>query len=288
MADIIQRPDIMNHQGLVNLRCGAYLGRLCLAGVIAFALLLSGCDDSGGAYLLSAKAKEQWEAGHYADAARNFATLAEVHPDHELAGEALFWAANLYQYYLNQPEEAIRYYQEVLVRFPNGEHALNSRENLASLFEQDKRTRHRALQTYQQLLLAEELKNRRDEFQFKIASLNLKMGVMDQSRYEFRRLITEYPNSELLPEAYYLVGYSYFLEERHPLAVVAFRDTAKLFPKTKTANRALFFIAEILEEQGKLKEALREFRNLKGKYHNEKILDKRIRTLQSRMRKGVR
>ena len=268
------------------LRC--ITARVAWVGVLAVLVLFSACDNDSGAYVLATKAKEQWDAGNYADAARNYATLAEVHPDHALAPEALFWAANLYQHFLDQPDEAIRHYQDLLVRFPDSDHSLEARENLATLFEEDKRTRHRALQTYQQLLLNEELANRWDEFQFKLGALNLKMGVMDQSRLAFHELITKYPKSEYLAEAYYLVGYSYFLEERYPVAIVAFRDTAKKFPKTPTAMRAQFFIAEIMEEQGKLKEALAEFRALKGKYHNEKILDKRINTLLQRMRKGVR
>ena len=271
------------HQVLAGLTA-----RIALVGLLLLLVVGAGCENDSGAYLLAAKAKEQWDAGNYADAARNYATLAEVHPNHKLAGEALFWAANLYHHFLDQPADAIRFYQEVLVRFPDSGHGLESRENLAALFEADKRTRHRALQTYQQLLLAEELSDRRDEFQFKLGTLNLKMGVMDQARLAFHDLITKHPKSDFRPEAYYLVGYSYFLEERYPLALVAFRDTVKTFPKTKMAQRAQFFIAEILEEQGKLRQALDEFQVLKGKFYNEKILEKRILSLRQRLRKGVR
>ncbi len=114
------------------------------------------------------------------------------------------------------------------------------------------------------------------------------MGKLDQARFEFRTLLTEYPNSPRLPEAYYLVGYSYFLEERFPLAMVAFNQTVRDFPDSPQARQAQFFIADTLEEQGKLKEALKKFRALKGKYHNEQILERRITALRARMRKSVR
>jgi len=256
--------------------------------LLVFMVSLSACEDDSGAYLLAQKAKEQWDAGRYADAARNYATLAEVHPNHHLAEDALFWAANLYHHFLETPDEAIRFYQALLVRFPKGTHTLKAQESLAELFNANKRTRHRALQTYQQLLLSEGMKERRDEILFEIASINLKMGALDQARFEMRELITKYPKSSFLPEAYYLVGYSYFLEQRQPLALVAFRDAVKKFPGTPTASRAQFFVAEILEEQGKLGEALKAFMALKGKYHNEKVLEKRIASLQTRLRKGVR
>ena len=260
---------------------------LLLAACIAL-MLAAGCDDRADVLALSVKAKTLWEGGQYADAARNFVTLAEIYPDDPLAEESLFWAANLYQHFLSDPTQATRFYQHLLVQYPDSSHNAESRENLGILFEADKTQRHRALQIYQQLLLNDELKARRDYFQFKIAGLNLKMGRLDQARFEFRTLMEKFPNSAHLPEAYYQIGYSYFLEDRFPLALVAFNQTVRDFPGTPVALRAQFFIADTLEEKGELKAALVKFRALKGKFYNQKILDKRIKALRSRMRKGVR
>lgn len=260
---------------------------LLLAACIAM-MTAAGCDDRSDVLALSVKAKTLWEGGQYADAARNFVTLAEIYPDDPLAEESLFWAANLYQHFLSDPAQATRFYQHLLVQYPGSGRNAEVRENLGILFEADKTQRHRALQIYQQLLLNDELEARRDYFQFKIASLNLKMGRLDQARFEFRTLLEKFPNSDNLPEAYYLVGYSYFLEGRFPLALVAFNQTVRDFPGTPFALRAQFFIADTLEEKGELKAALAKFRALKGKFHNQKILDKRIKALRARMRKGVR
>lgn len=263
---------------------------VALAAVLAVALtaVLAGCQDRSDVLGLSGKAKLLWEQGQYADAARNFVTLAEIYPDDPLAEESLYWAANLYQHFLSEPPQAIRFYQHLLVQYPDSRYNSEARQNLAALFEQDKATRHRALQIYQQLLLAREMSKRRDDFQFKIAALNLKMGRLDQARFEFRSLMEKHPTSPHIPESYYLVGYSYFLEERFPLALVAFNQTVKDFPGTPIAVQAQYFVADTLEEQGRLKEALRTFRKLKGKYQNDKILEKRIKSLRARMKKGVR
>jgi len=251
-------------------------------------MVLGGCEPREGESSLSARAKLMWENGQYADAARNFVTLSEIHPDNELGEESLYWAANLFQHYLNNPGEAIRFYQQLLVSFPKGPFANEAKENLAILYEEKKDTRHRALQILQQLLLEKDLKDRQDHFQFKIAALNLKMGVMDQARFEFRNLITRHPNSVYIPEAFYLVGYSYYLEGRLPLAQVAFRQIVQDFPGTPLSRQAQFYIAEIEEERGNLRAALRQFESLRGKYHSRVILDKRIKALRSRMKKSVR
>ena len=142
-----------------------------------------------------------------------------------------------------------------MLQYPNSDFSTEARENLGTLYEADAAQRHRALQIYQQLLLDDDTKARRDYYQFKIAAINLKMGRLDQARFEFKTLLEKFPNSEHLPEAYYLVGYSYFLEDRFPLALVAFKQTVKDFPDTPIAERAQFFVADTLEEKGDLKAA---------------------------------
>lgn len=264
------------------------LWQVPFAALLVALLVAGGCFGDSDRLALSAKAKLLWEQGQYADAARNFVTLAELHPNGPLAEESLFWAANLYHHFLQNPAEAIRNYQQLLVQFTHGPYAEEARENLAGLYELDKGRRHRALQIYQQMLLSDRQKDRRDYLQFKIGGLNLKMGIMDQARFEFRSLITQFPRSPFLPEAYYLVGYSYFLEERFPLALVALNQVGRDFPGTPLAMRAQFFAAEILEEQGLLKEALAAFRGLEGKYEKKKILSKRIASLKARKRRSVR
>lgn len=262
--------------------------RRCLLAAGLVLVVLAGCDDRTDVLSLSAKAKLMWEAGQHADAARNFVTLAEIYPSDPLAAESLFWAANLYQHFLSEPEQAIRFYQHLLVEYAGSGHGIESRENLGILYTADKTQRHRALQIYQQLLHNDDAKARRDFYQFQIGSINLQMGRLDQARYEYRTLLEKHPNSSYLPEAYYLIGYSYFLEERFPLALVAFKQAVKDFPGTPIAERAQFFIADTLEEKGEFKAALAMFRSLKNKFYNQKILDKRIKSLKARMRKGVR
>jgi TolA-binding protein len=176
----------------------------------------------------------------------------------------------------------------LLVQYSAGSHGIEARENLATLYEADKTQRHRALQIYQQLLLNDDAKEKRDFYQFKVGAINLKMGRLDQARFEFRTLLEKRPNSTHLPQAYYLIGYSYFLEDRFPLALVAFKQTIKDFPGTPIADQAQFFVADTLEEKGDFKAALAMFRSLRNKTYSQKILDRRIKALRARMRKGVR
>lgn len=256
--------------------------------VLLGALLATACEGASAPKKLSNTAKEMWEQGSYRDSARNFIALTELYPSHSLAEESLYWAANIYAQYLQDAALATRYFRQLLDQFPNGEYRVDSREGLALVYESAPDTRKRALQLYRQLLKRPSAKARYHFYQFKLASLNLQAGAMDQARYEFRKMITEYPDSPYLPETYYLIGYSYYLEERYPLALAIFDHADRKFPKSEFAQRARFFIADTLEEQGHVKEALREFQSLKGRYHSTEILARRIKALKSRLRRSVR
>jgi TolA-binding protein len=259
-----------------------------LLALLLAATLGAGCLGNSEARQLADNARGLWDGGRYQDAARNFLIIAELYPSSSLAEESLYWAACLYQYYIQDSEQAIRQYQRLIVAYPKGHFFYEAKQNLAEVYEQEKDTRHRALQIYQQLLLADDLADKRDWLHLKIARLNLQMGKMDQARMEVRDLLVQDPQSPLLPQAYYLVGYSYYLEKRFDLALWAFRQLAKDFPGTPTALHALYFIADTLEEQGQMRDALKAYTELRGKYPNPDIVEKRIKTLEARIRRGVR
>ncbi len=263
-------------------------GVAVLTAVLAAALFLGGCDVQGEGNLLAIQARALWEAGVYGDAARNFVTLADLYPNSPLAEESLYLAASLYHHYIRDSEKAARLYQNLAVSFPKGQYFFEARENLAIVYEASDDSRHRALQIYQQLLLAPEMAGRADYLRFKIGELNLQLGKMDQARLEFRDLLIKRPTSKFAPQTYYLVGFSYYLEKRFDLALAVFRGTARKFPGTPIAIRAEFFVADTLEDQGKMRQALKSFRVLKNRYPFPDIINRRIRTLRARIRRGVR
>lgn len=269
-------------------RSPAAAARLALAAAVVVALVLAaGCDNSEQVNALSHKAKRLWEDGQYHDAARTFVSLTELYPDSAQVESSLYFAASLYHHFLEEDEQAARYYQRLLVRYPEGRYYYEALESLARLYASDETTRHRAVQLYEQLLRAERLQDRHHEFEFRIGQLNLRMGRLDQARLAFRNVIAEYPDSPHRARAAYLVGYSYYMQDRLPMALAVLRLTARDFPGTESARHATFFVADTLEEQGRFDEALKLFQSLRGKYHNEKILDTRIRTLRERMSKSV-
>jgi TolA-binding protein len=251
-------------------------------------LLLPACQSHHESLALYEKAKSLWDEGQFVDAARTYVTVTEIYPDSPLVEDALYWAASLYHYYLGDLGLAERYYQQLLVQYPDGARQTEAMERLGELYETRKESEYKAILVYRKLLLVKDLAERRDEFLLRIAKAYVAMGRLEQARFELRRLIEEYPKSRYLPQAYYLVGYSYYWEGRKPLAVIAFNQIQRDFPKDSLATQGQFFIGEIYEEAGVLRKALNVFEAIRERYSKPDLLDKRIAALKGRMGRSVR
>jgi TolA-binding protein len=259
-----------------------------LVSLVVLLLPLGGCETHQASLALYEKAKSLWDEGQYVDAARTYLTVAEIYPDSPLVEDALFWAANLYHYYLKDRELAERYYQQLMVQYPEGKRYVEAMQRLAELYDAEKDSKYQAILLYRKLMLEDALAERRDRFLLKIARAYMALGRLEQARFELRRLVMEFPKSPLLPQAYYLVGYSYYWEGRKPLAVIALNQIQKDFPKDPLAPQGRFFVAEIFEEEGIMRKALDVYESLKGQYAKPDILDKRIQALRARMGRSVR
>lgn len=256
--------------------------------VLALAIALASCRTHQESIALYEKAKRLWDEGQYDDAARIYLTIAEIYPNSPLVEDSLFWAANLYHQFLKEPALAERYYQQLMVQFPDGARRLEAMDWLAALYEGKKESKYQAILLYRKLMLAEERKDSHDGYLLRIAEAYVALGRLEQARFELRRLIAEYPKSRLLPAVYYLVGFTYYWEGRKPLAVIAFNQIQKDFPKDKFAAQGRLFVAEILEEEGVMRQALEVYESLRGRLRNDGILDKRIQALRARMARSVR
>ncbi len=229
-----------------------------------------------------------WNESRYEDAARYFLILADFYPRSRKAPQSLYWAASLEHNYLKNHKGAVHLYERHLKEYPNGKYTLQTRENLAQIYAQDTKTVRKAISIYQEII-KDAPQAEKPSFLLETAKVALQHQLFLQARTSLYTLITKYPKSAQTPRAHYLAAHSYFLEGHTDLAIISFRKIAKSFPQHPIAGEALIFIADTLEQQGKMKQALSIFRQAeKIPHENVTLLKKRITRLQKRIRQGVR
>ena len=77
----------------------------------------------------------------------------------------------------------------------------------------------------------------------------------DKAIASYRRLTTQYTNSDRLPRAYWRIGWIQFKNERYAESIETFTTLQKGFPHDSWAKAARFWIAKTYERQNRLKEA---------------------------------
>jgi tetratricopeptide (TPR) repeat protein len=87
----------------------------------------------------------------------------------------------------------------------------------------------------------------------------LKMGNVEESQKKYQELITTYPQSAYLPQAYYSWGWSFFDQKKYNQAKDIFQQMVTRFPKHQLSEDAYLKIAQCYYDMGDYSKALKTF-----------------------------
>ncbi|MBF0489835.1 MAG: tetratricopeptide repeat protein [Candidatus Omnitrophica bacterium] len=92
-----------------------------------------------------------------------------------------------------------------------------------------------------------------------LGEVYLKIPDYDQAQKQYQKLITTYPDSAYLPQAYYSLGWSYFDRKRYEEAKDAFQRLVTSFPKHQLSEDAFLKIGQCFYDMGDYRKALKAF-----------------------------
>ncbi|MDG2252402.1 MAG: tol-pal system protein YbgF [Methylophilaceae bacterium] len=100
----------------------------------------------------------------------------------------------------------------------------------------------------------------------------------------FDKFVINYPNSELIAEAKYNLGYSQFTLKNYKAAIKTYTKISKLHPESSILPEALYGIANCQIQLTRITKAKKTLRNLIKKFPNAEIIPsakKRLKALES-------
>lgn len=74
---------------------------------------------------------------------------------------------------------------------------------------------------------------------YDLAHLDIKDKKFSAAREKFQEIVNKHPNFELLPNAYFWIGETYFNEKKYEDAILAYEEFLKKYPKHEKAPGAL-------------------------------------------------
>ncbi len=230
-----------------------------------------------------ARAETMVEKGEYEEAVDLFRRIFERHPRFHLASQSIFQAGEILNLYLKQYHEALLAYLHVEKDYPESEWAAKAQMHVAEIYKYRLRDYGRAIIAYQKVIDAGN--GNGDEVQYEIADAYFRLENYEQARIEFESLGKNFADSSLLAEVNYRIAIAWSLDGELLEAEKNFRRTMEEFPESPYAREAAFGLASVLEEQEKLREALKILEDLDGTYSNPEVLAKKTEQVRERIRK---
>ena len=153
-----------------------------------------------------------------------FDAFLKAYSDSELAEWALPNLADV-QRRRNKPREAVANYRRALQRFPNSHLTEGSKFGLARSYEALRRTDD-SVGLYKQLA-ANRAGERAAEAQMKLATIYFDEQKYDLAAEGYVRLVEQFPESPLRPEAELNAGYAYYQHKQYRQAITRFERAAQ-------------------------------------------------------------
>jgi TolA-binding protein len=138
----------------------------------------------------------------------NYEKILIQAPDSPYAPVACFKLAKLNEV-LGHYDDAIAYYQKLLTTYPNHRHAADGLLSMARIYQLNLNKTDDAIQTYQQFLAFYPEDPARPDAYLQQTNLLIREKNFTAAIENFKKIITEFPNSELKDDAYFRLGMLY-------------------------------------------------------------------------------
>ena len=224
--------------------------------------------------------------GDYEDAVAEYRDIFEDHPGFELSPRSMFRAGEVLNLFLKRFHDALLVFHALEREYPDSQFVPGALVQEAEIYKNRLRDYGRAAALYQKLLdLGMEPA---DRFQYELSDCYFRLNNFEQARIEFENLLKAWPESSLTTEVEYRIGMSYALDGKPISAEKVFRTILKEKPEDPFAVETKFSLASVLEDQERLREAVKVLRELEGIYPAPEALQRKIEKVEERIKKKKR
>ena len=247
-------------------------------------LFLTVCGDGGGPKLIS-EANNEWIKGRNQSAVEIFKTILKKYPSTPSAQEALFRLGEIYHLSLDNSEQAIVYFQEVIAMDKAGAHNFDAQKYIAEIMEFTFKDFDQAIIEYQNLINEFDRPQTNGDHQYRIAQIYFKKQNYEQALAEFEVLLEKYPKSTWAEETQFKILEIQYTLNRCPDVQSHYAKFLDDYPGSRYRNEMKFVVASCLEEEGMLQEAFDMFQALNDNYTYPALLKMKIEGIEKRIKR---
>lgn len=244
---------------------------------------LAGCDllDKTAQNEYEAATK-RWTAGDYQGAVKMYFELAKEHPFSSRADDALYWAGVTQFLYLGETDKAVQTLRLILKKYPHRDMAPAAQFYIAQIYELGYNDYGRAIEEYRK---AAEYSNReiREKSMYNLADDLFRLGKVDEAEDTWIHQVEEFPNGPHAELGYFRLGTTAYSKGKLDEAEVYYRKALAKTTDKELIVKAKFALADCLEAEDNLSEALKLYKELVPVYPNPEAIQIKIRALETRI-----
>lgn len=256
-------------------------GRIFAALVLA--VLLVGCEAfDKQATLEYESATKRWSAGDYQSAVSMYIRLVKDHPLSPHADNALYWVGVTQFLYLGETEKALQTFRLLLKKYPRRDMAPAAQLYIAEIYELGYNDPARAIEEYRKAARYSD-KDVREKSLYSVADNLFRIGKIDEAEETWIQQVEEFPRGNRADIALYRLGTTAFSRGHIEDAMSFYRRSLSVSRDRETAVKTKFALAQCLEAEEGLKEALAIYQELEPDYPNKDAIQIKIRALEKRI-----
>ena len=254
-----------------------------LAVALVLAVLLTGCEAfDKQATLEYEAATKRWYAGDYQSAVSMYIRLVKDHPLSPHADNALYWVGVTQFLYLGETEKALQTFRLLLRKYPRRDMASAAQLYIAEIYELGYNDAARAIEEYRKAAQYSD-KDVREKSLYSVADNLFRIGKIGEAEETWRRQVEEFPRGNRTDIALYRLGTTAYSRGHIDEAEAFYRRSLEVSRDGETAVKTKFALAQCLEAEESLKEALALYKELEPDYPNKEAIQIKIRALETRI-----
>lgn len=252
----------------------------------AMALL---CALAGGCELFDKQARQdyeeatkRWNAGDYKTATALYIALVKEHPLSPYADNALYWVGTTQFLYLGETDKALRTFEILLKKYPRRDTAPQAQLSVAQIYELGYNDYERAIVEFRKAVDHAD-GDVRQQGLYSLADNLFRVGRIDEARDTWMRQVKEFPRGSKADLAFYRLGTTAYSRGEMDAAVDYYRKALTISADRDLTVKTKYALAQCLEADENLKEALALYKELEPLYQNKEAIQIKIRALEGRI-----
>jgi TolA-binding protein len=261
-------------------------GELPVRYGLLLALLALGCSRSPEEHLVAARDAVYDKRPQTALREYRLA-LDQVEKDNSASGlalraAALRGAADTYYLELGDVAKAVGVYRELVAQAPEAKETLDGHVFLADILHRHYHDLRGAIAELTAALARKPV--RAPDLAYEVCKLYFELGDYQQCTIESEKLVQAYPDSPRVPDALFLAGQAYAMQEgMHAKAEKAFQAVAERYPSSELAPHALFELGKLRAEAGDAPGAINAWVAALPRHPDPKLVQAAIARMRERI-----